>query len=324
MKLPALVPRSSRRPLRLLCLWLCLTPVVGSHSRALPEDLGLEPAPPGAGQPAAPETSDDPGEVSTLPSIASSLPNPDPGRIRASLGERWITYSLTYIGETLGNVSGGTRRGAVYQGLLDAQIDVDLERLVGLPGLSLHADAYQAHGRGLSRYHLGDNFLIASGIETRPATRLYELWLEQELWDGRVAVRAGRLGADTEFLTSQYASLFVNATFGWPGIATANLPLGGSARQLSAPGVRLKLAPTGDVTVLAAVFASDPAGSFEDPARGARSRRSSQPLVVAEADADPALALLAEHGESAARIGWVEAADGPASAVVATPEAWLA
>ena len=46
--------------------------------------------------------------------------------------------------------------------------------------------------------------------------------------------------------------------------------------------------------------------------------------VVAEADADPALALLAEHGESAARIGWVEAADGPASAVVATPEAWLA
>ena len=195
MKLPALVPRSSRRPLRLLCLWLCLTPVVGSHSRALPEDLGLEPAPPGAGQPAAPETSDDPGEVSTLPSIASSLPNPDPGRIRASLGERGITYSLTYIGETLGNVSGGTRRGAVYQGLLDAQIDVDLERLVGLPGLSLHADAYQAHGRGLSRYHLGDNFLIASGIETRPATRLYELWLEQELWDGRVAVRAGRLGA---------------------------------------------------------------------------------------------------------------------------------
>ena len=47
-------------------------------------------------------------------------------------------------------------------------------------------------------------------------------------------------------------------------------------------------------------------------------------LVVAEADADAALALLAEHGESAARIGRVEAADGPASATVAVPEAWLA
>ncbi len=47
-------------------------------------------------------------------------------------------------------------------------------------------------------------------------------------------------------------------------------------------------------------------------------------LVVAEADAGAALGLLAEHGESAVRIGRVEAADGPASATVAVPETWLA
>ena len=47
-------------------------------------------------------------------------------------------------------------------------------------------------------------------------------------------------------------------------------------------------------------------------------------VVVAAADADAALALLAEHGEDAVRIGRVEAADGPASAAITTPEAWPA
>ena len=159
---------------------------------------------------------------------------------------------------------------------------MDLERLAGLPGLSLHADAYQAHGRGLSRYYLGDNLLIVSGIETRPATRLYELWVEQELWGGRVAMRAGQLGVDTEFFISQYATLFANATFGWSALATANLPVGGSSRLLSAPGVRLKLVPTDGVTVLAALLASDPAGSGDDLWRGTGSRKGNSPLVLAE------------------------------------------
>src|SRR5215210_5470595 len=58
--------------------------------------------------------------------------------------------------------------------------------------------------------------MTASGIEALPSTRLYELWLEQKFFDDKVALRAGQLAADTEFLVSQYATVFVNATFGWP------------------------------------------------------------------------------------------------------------
>ena len=262
-----------------LCLALCLAAPV--HAQPTP----ARPAPPGAEQPASPQTSDDPSEVSTTPSIADSLPDPDPGGIRASLGRRGVTYSLTYIGEGLGNVSGGIRRGAVYQGRLDAQIDVDFEALAGLPGLGVHANAYQIHGRGLSGCCLG-NLLVASGIEARSTTRLYELWVEQKLWDGRVALRAGQLGADTEFFVSQYATLFVNATFGWPTLTATDLPGGGPAYPLAAPGARLKIAPGGGVTVLAAVFDGDPAGPGGDPQRnnpsGTNFRTSDPPLVLAE------------------------------------------
>ena len=46
--------------------------------------------------------------------------------------------------------------------------------------------------------------------------------------------------------------------------------------------------------------------------------------VVAEADADAALALLAEHGETACRIGRIEAGDGPAAVHIERPEGWPA
>jgi len=221
------------------------------------------------------------------PSVASSLgPLGDPGGARAALAEKGVTYSLTYIGEGLGNASGGLRRGAIYEGRLDPQLDVDLEKLVGLPGLTFHANAFQIHGRGLSQANLG-NLLVASGIEALPSTRLFELWGEQKVLDGRVTVRAGQLAADSEFIVSQYATLFVNSTFGWPGITAANLPSGGPAYPLATPGVRVRAALSDRATLLGAVFNGDPAGPGPgDPQRNNRSgtefRLTDPPFVIGE------------------------------------------
>ncbi len=57
---------------------------------------------------------------------------------------------------------------------------------------------------------------------------------------GAGSVRIGQLAADSEFLRSRYAGLFVNATFSWPGIASANLPSGGPAFVLATPGARVE------------------------------------------------------------------------------------
>jgi len=241
-------------------------------------------------QAAKPETSDKPAEQPPPASIASSL---------GAFGDLWgartrweqagFAFSLTYIGEVLGNVSGGVRRGTIYQGRLDAQLDFDLDKLLGWNGAAIHANLYQIHGTGLSRYYLS-NLLVTSGIEALPSTRLYELWLEQKLLEGKVAIRAGKLAADTEFLVSQYAGLFVNATFGWPTITAANLPSGGPAYPLATPGVRLKLQPADSIAVLVALFNGDPAPPGpSDPQR--RNRRGTSfeiddpPLLIGEVQA---------------------------------------
>ena len=181
------------------------------------------------------------------------------GNGREAIKKRGIEIGVSYIGDVLSNLKGGLRRGTVYQGRLDVQVDADLGTLMGRDGLSFHANAYQIHGTGLSRYYVG-NLATVSGIEALPATRLHELWFEQAFLDKAVTVRAGKLAADAEFFVSPSATLFMNATFGWPVIAATNLPSGGPAAPLAAPGIRAKWNPTEQTTLMLGLFSGDPAG----------------------------------------------------------------
>ena len=215
-----------------------------------------EPMPGGGGER---QESGQPGTTST-PSISSSLGAfGDPGGVRAALEAKGITYGLDYVGEVFTNVRGGLKRGTVYEGKLGLQLDVDFGKLAGLSGLAFHADFFQIHGRGPSRRLIG-NLMTASGIEALPSSRLHELWLEQTLFGGTLAVRAGQLAGDSEFIVSQTASLFVNGTFGGPASTSTNLPAGWIAYPWATPAVRVKLAPTPELTVLGVVFNGDPSG----------------------------------------------------------------
>jgi len=213
----------------------------------------------------------------------------DPGGMRAYLLKHGISYSFTYIGEVLGAASGGMRRGGVYDGRLDVQADADLEKLLGWRGASIHANLYQIHGTGLSRYYVG-NMLTVSGVEALPSTRLYELWFEQKFFSDALSIRVGQLAADTEFAVSQTGTLFVNGTFGWPGILAANLPAGGPAYPLATPGVRAKYTPDKNFSLQIGLFNGDPAGVSRlnaDPQRlnrtGTNFRTGDPAFIIAEA-----------------------------------------
>ncbi|MFD2675550.1 carbohydrate porin [Camelimonas lactis] len=238
---------------------------------------------------AQPETSAEPS-ANLATSIQDILgPRGDPGGMRAWLLKRGLSYSLTYIGEVLGDASGGMRRGGAYGGRLELQADADLDRLLGWGGASIHANLYQIHGAGLSRSHVGA-VLTVSGLEALPSTRLYELWFEQKLFSDVLSIRAGQLAADTEFAVSQTATLFINGTFGWPAGLAANLPGGGPAYPLATPGIRAKYTPDRHFSFQVGLFNGDPAGvgrGDADPQRlnrtGTNFRTSDPPFIIAEA-----------------------------------------
>jgi porin len=192
----------------------------------------------------------------------------DWGGLRDKLAEHGIDLTVGYTGDLLGVASGGLQEGVAYQGRLELGFDADLEKLVGWEGGSFHASAYQIHGRGLSAEFLG-NLLPTSNIEAVPSTRLFTLWLQQSFFDGAASIRAGQLAADDEFIVSDTAGGLINGTFGWFALAANNLPSGGPAYPLAAPGVRIDGQPLAGLTLRAAVFSGDPAGhpGDQDPQR---------------------------------------------------------
>jgi porin len=180
----------------------------------------------------------------------------DWGGERTRLEAPGIQLGADEILETLGNVSGGQQRGAVVEGRFEIFANVDLDAALGWQGTLFHVNAYQIHGQGLTP-DLG-KLVTVSNIEYGPATRLFDLWLQQSFAGDAVSVRAGQIAADDEFFVSQYAPLFINSTFGWPSILGINLPGGGPAYPVARPGARVRIALSSRLTVSAAVFSGDP------------------------------------------------------------------
>ena len=185
---------------------------------------------------------------------------------RQALADAGIQFGITYIAEGLANVSGGIRTGAIYTGRLDLGTTIDLEKVAGWTGATFHANMFQIHGDGLSRSYIG-NLMLVSGVEALPATRLYELWIEQKLLGDKLAVRVGQQASDVEFFDSSYDDIFVNSALGWPGITGINLPAGGPSPPLAVPGVRVKAELSERITAYLALFdgAAAPPDSALDP-----------------------------------------------------------
>jgi porin len=184
---------------------------------------------------------------------AADQPDGSNKDLRDRLADAGYDFSLTYIGEGLANVTGGMRTGAIYTGRLDLGTTIDLEKVMGWTGATFHANMFQIHGDGLSRSYIG-NLMLVSGVEALSATRLYELWIEQQLLGGKLAVRVGQQASDIEFIDSQYDDVFVNSALGWPGITGINLPAGGPSPPLAVPGIRVKARLSDKITAYLALF----------------------------------------------------------------------
>ncbi|HEV2301140.1 MAG TPA: carbohydrate porin [Stellaceae bacterium] len=183
----------------------------------------------------------------------------DWGGLRTELAKAGFELGIVYIGETFADLAGGIHRGTVYEGRLAMALDVDLKKLAGWQGGTFHASMYQIHGHGPSANLVG-NFFDVSSIEALPSTRLFTLWLQQNLFDDRLSIRLGQLAMDDEFLISTAAANLVNADFGDPAINYENMTAGGPIYPVADPGLRVQVKPRGDLALLAAVFGANPGG----------------------------------------------------------------
>jgi porin len=179
--------------------------------------------------------------------------------LRSFLSRYGISLAIQETSEVLGNATGGQRRGAAYDGLTQAILQLDTQRAFGWYGGLVNISALQIHGRNLS----SDNLLslqTASGIEADRATRLWEAWFDQKLdTEGKYDIKIGQQSVDQDFITSPNGAYFLNTMMGWPMLPSADLPGGGPAYPLSTPGIRLHARLLPQLTLLAGIFNGSPA-----------------------------------------------------------------
>ena len=132
---------------------------------------------------------------------------------------------FSYKAEGWSIADGGTKTGARSLGLLAVGFDWSPEAMVGG---RMHFEAHSMHGRSPSGY-AGD-FNTVSNSDFTPGTRLFQAWYGREAGWGEW--KTGLLALDDDFMTSDYASLFINAGFGPMPTQSGNVaspiwPIGG-------------------------------------------------------------------------------------------------
>jgi len=235
----------------------------------------------------------------------------DMGGLRSYLGNYGISFKLQETSEIFGNTSGGVKKGADYDGLTTATLQMDTQRAFGWRGGTVNISGLNVHGTNFSAQNL-DNLQTASGIEADRGLRLWEAWYDQAFLNNRADVKIGQQSLDQEFMNSQYAGLFANSMFGWPMLPSADLPSGGPSYPLSSLGVRVLAQLLGPWSFLGGIFDDNPSGispyggadSQQLNRTGTNFRLGDNPLAIMEIQyTHPALGDLEYNGKASALPG---------------------
>ena len=175
---------------------------------------------------------------------------------RDALAGWGITPSIRYATDLLANAAGGQQRGKAYAGQLAVEVRVDMERLAGLRGLTFDVSGDWASGTDLSG-DIGNIFTVAQYFEGS-VVRLYNLYLQQSLWDGRLDVKAGRIATGSDFLSSPADLSMVNEALNPIVLAVQKNVPGVTADPNATWGGRVIARPTTSLSVSAGAYYSDP------------------------------------------------------------------
>lgn len=122
-----------------------------------------------------------------------------------------VSFNVSYIGETVINHRGGIQKGSCYEGMANLTALFETNKAHLWKGGKLFINTAYTHGGNPSKDFIGD-FQGASNIEADNLTYFHEMWYSQLL--GRTEVTIGLQDLNSEFASSEYATTFLNSSFG--------------------------------------------------------------------------------------------------------------
>jgi len=182
------------------------------------------------------------------------------GGQRESMDNHGVTLEAFYTGEFAKNfkanpVTANGLKKTVYQSNTDLTLTIDTQKVGMWQGGTLFIYGLGNTGGNPSDY-TGD-LQGYSNIEAPNQWIVHEAWYQQEFGDGLFSILAGLHDMNSEFYVSDYGSLFLNGSFGIGPELSGNVPA--SLFPKAALGVRLKVSPSDNSYIQAAMYDGDPA-----------------------------------------------------------------
>lgn len=200
------------------------------------------------------------GEPVAPAAAAAPVPSPtltgDWGGARTRYADAGVTFRGDYVSESFANVSGGLQRGSAYAQQLRMGADLDMGRLAGWQGTTLHFTINDRRGTGISSDYIG-NRLPVQEVYGGLYTRLSEASVEQDLAGGRLNLRLGFFAMGNDLGGMILGCQLINAAF-----CAHPLSLSGNSGWYNYPNarwgaaVRYQLAP--EVLLRTGVYQDNP------------------------------------------------------------------
>jgi porin len=128
--------------------------------------------------------------------------------LREEARDMGITPSASYYSALQTNTAGGSHQVWGYVGQLTTALDLNFDKLLRIPGMSLHVSNYWGTGSNLTAA-IGSVFPVSTNYGV--GSHLGEIYLQQKLAHGNLTVAAGRLAADYTFASLPVFDNYVSA-----------------------------------------------------------------------------------------------------------------
>ena len=134
------------------------------------------------------------------------------GQAARNLADDGVLLRATLTDEYAGNTSGGVRRGTTNTGIGVFGADLDLEKLVGWNGATIHVLTTALYGKSVAAEDVGNAIKFQGSYFSPQKFQLANFTLEQKLFGGKLNIIAGRTNATGPFAMPTYGCQFVNGS----------------------------------------------------------------------------------------------------------------
>ncbi|HEV2695279.1 MAG TPA: carbohydrate porin [Verrucomicrobiae bacterium] len=143
--------------------------------------------------------------------------------LRPWLSAHGADFEFFYAGSRPDNLVAGLHTGGAYEGAAFATFDLNLQKYPGLEGGSFHVSALWLNGQKLFSPAYSGDYNRVNLLDFDNAFRLDELWYQQKFFDSKLAIKAGELAIDSDFIVPEYYAgsgqfTLLNQTFFYPSL----------------------------------------------------------------------------------------------------------